>query len=59
MATTTCGEHCSQNKDIYIIDFEGETALTYSERRIKKTALKDVAGMVRYFHYAAYAQLFL
>lgn len=45
--------------DFYIIDFEGEPLLTIPERRRKRPALKDVAGMVRSFHYAARGQLLL
>jgi maltose alpha-D-glucosyltransferase/alpha-amylase len=43
--------------DFVIIDFEGEPATPFPERRIKHTVLKDVAGMVRSFHYAVYATL--
>ncbi|OAV45642.1 phosphotransferase [Lewinella sp. 4G2] len=45
--------------DFYIIDFEGEPLLSIPERRRKRPALKDVAGMVRSFHYAAHGQLLL
>lgn len=44
-------------KDFIIIDFEGEPARAFSERRLKRSALRDVAGMVRSFHYAAYSNI--
>jgi len=43
--------------DFVIIDFEGEPLRPLSERRIKRNALRDVAGMVRSFAYAPYAVL--
>jgi len=53
------GQVLFNGKDYYIIDFEGEPMHTISERRLKKTPFKDVAGMIRSFHYAAFGQLVL
>lgn len=44
--------------DYVIIDFEGEPMRTVAERRVKQSPLKDVAGMLRSYHVAAYAGLF-
>ncbi|SFG13366.1 maltose alpha-D-glucosyltransferase [Pontibacter chinhatensis] len=52
------GQVLFTGKDFYIIDFEGEPARSFSERRLKRSALRDVAGMIRSFHYAAYSALF-
>lgn len=41
--------------DFIIIDFEGEPARPLAHRRVKTLAMRDVAGMVRSFSYAAYS----
>jgi maltose alpha-D-glucosyltransferase/alpha-amylase len=44
-------------RDFVIVDFEGDPSLAISERCLKRSPLRDVASMVRSFHYAAYAGL--
>jgi maltose alpha-D-glucosyltransferase/alpha-amylase len=49
------GQVLFTGNDFVIIDFEGEPARAISERRLKRSPLTDIAGMVRSFHYAAYS----
>ena len=53
------GQVLFTGKDFIIIDFEGEPGFSFSERRLKKSPYKDVAGMMRSFHYAAFGKILL
>ena len=47
------GQVLYTGNDVAIIDFEGEPLMPLSERKLKKSPLQDVAGMIRSFHYAS------
>jgi maltose alpha-D-glucosyltransferase / alpha-amylase len=47
------GQALYTGKDFILIDFEGESNRNVSERRIKRSPLRDVAGMLQSIHYAA------
>jgi maltose alpha-D-glucosyltransferase/alpha-amylase len=51
------GQVLYTGKDFVILDFEGEPARALSERKLKRSALRDVSAMMRSFQYAAYSAL--
>ena len=48
------GQLLFTGKDFVILDFEGEPSRPIGERKLKRTPLKDVAGMLRSFDYALF-----
>jgi maltose alpha-D-glucosyltransferase/alpha-amylase len=52
------GEFLYTGSGFVVTDFEGDPERPLSERRIKRSPLRDVADMARSFHYAALTPLF-
>jgi maltose alpha-D-glucosyltransferase / alpha-amylase len=54
--------HLSQleftGNDVIMVNFDGDPRRSLSERRLKRSALVDVAGVIRSLHYVSYAVLF-
>ena len=48
------GQMLVQGDDIRILDFEGEPGRPLEAARVKQSPLRDAAGMLRSFHYAAH-----
>jgi maltose alpha-D-glucosyltransferase/alpha-amylase len=51
------GQVLVKDNDFVIIDFEGEPARSFEERRTKSSPLRDVASMLRSFNYARWSAL--
>jgi maltose alpha-D-glucosyltransferase / alpha-amylase len=49
------GQVLNTGGDVMILDFEGEPSRSLVERRLKRPPWKDVAGMLRSFHYAVHS----
>jgi trehalose synthase-fused probable maltokinase len=49
------GQILTAGEDVRILDFEGEPGRSLAEARVKQSPLRDTAGMLRSFHYAAHA----
>jgi len=52
------GQVLRVEEDFVAFGFQGDLARPLADRRARQTPLKDVAGMLRSFSYAAYATLF-
>ena len=52
------GQVLYTGNDFAIIDFEGEPMRSIGDRRTKRSQIRDIAGMIRSFQYAAYSYMF-
>lgn len=48
----------STGRDFVFLDFEGRPNISVGERRLKRSAFRDVVGLLRSYDYAAHATLF-
>ena len=48
------GQVLNTGKDFIILDWEGDAGRPMSDRRLKRTPLRDVAVMLRSFHFATF-----
>jgi maltose alpha-D-glucosyltransferase/alpha-amylase len=46
------GQVLFTGRDFVFVDFEGEPARSFAERRLKRSPMRDVAGMLRSYQYA-------
>ena len=46
------GQILNTGRDFVIVDFEGQPARSLADRRVKRSPLRDVAGLLRSFDYA-------
>ena len=49
------GQVLFTGRDYVFVDFEGEPARSFGERRLKRSPMRDVAGMLRSYQYAGSA----
>ncbi len=49
------GQVLFTGRDYVFVDFEGEPARSFGERRLKRSPMRDVAGMLRSYQYAGYS----
>ncbi|MHB1988346.1 MAG: maltose alpha-D-glucosyltransferase [Acidimicrobiales bacterium] len=47
------GQVLFTGRDFVFVDFEGEPARSFAERRLKRSPMRDVAGMLRSYQYAS------